>query len=139
MRQIKNGQLELGINGYGRDDVDGGAGIQDFTSKRVDIAASDAAMTDEQIAKIPGGVQFVPMPAGEIAIAYDVAAAKELKLPRDVYPAIFLAKITRWSDPKIKAANPGVNLPDQDITVVRGQQRHHVRVHDASGRDQRGV
>ena len=96
-----------------------GAGIQDFTNKTVDFAASDAAMTDEQIAKIPGGVQLLPMTAGEIAIAYNVAGAKELKLPRDVYPAIFLGKITKWSDPRIKAANPGVNLPDQDITVVR--------------------
>src|SRR5262249_10230890 len=45
--------------------------------------------------------------------------AKGLKLPRDVYPAIFLGKITKWSDPKIKAANPGLTLPDLDITVVR--------------------
>jgi phosphate transport system substrate-binding protein len=36
-----------------------------------------------------------------------------------VYPAIFLGKITKWSDPKLKAANPGVTLPDLDITVVR--------------------
>jgi phosphate transport system substrate-binding protein len=32
---------------------------------------------------------------------------------------IFLGKITRWSDPKLKAANPGLSLPDTDITVVR--------------------
>ena len=34
-------------------------------------------------------------------------------------PGIFLGKITKWNDPKLKAANPGVNLPDTDITVVR--------------------
>ena len=41
-----------------------GAGIQDFTNHTVDFAASDAAMTDEQISKVPGGVQLLPMTAG---------------------------------------------------------------------------
>ena len=97
-----------------------GAGIQDFTNRTVDFAASDAAMTDEQISKVPGGVQLLPMTAGEIVIGYNLPGGpKALKLPRDVYPAIFLGKITKWSDPKLKAANPGVSLPDLDITVVR--------------------
>jgi phosphate transport system substrate-binding protein len=77
-------------------------------------------MTDEQISKVPGGVQLLPMTAGEIVIGYNLPGnPKALKLPRDVYPAIFLGKITKWSDPKLKAANPGVSLPDLDITVVR--------------------
>ena len=46
-----------------------GAGIQDFINHTVDFAARDAAMTDEEIAKVPGGVQLVPMTAGEIALA----------------------------------------------------------------------
>ena len=97
-----------------------GAGIQDFTNHTVDFAASDAAMTDEQISKVPGGVQLLPMTAGEIVLGYNLPGSpKALKLPRDVYPAIFLGKITKWSDPKLKAANPGVSLPDLDITVVR--------------------
>ncbi len=97
-----------------------GAGIQDFLNRTVDFAASDAAMTDEDMAKVPGGVQLLPMTAGEIVIGYNVPGSpKALKLPRDVYAGIFLGRITKWSDPKLKAANPGVNLPDQDITVVR--------------------
>ena len=97
-----------------------GAGIQDFTNHTVDFAASDAAMTDEQMAKVAGGVQLLPMTGGEIVIGYNLPGnPKGLKLPRDVYAAIFLGKITKWSDPKLKAANPGVTLPDLDITVVR--------------------
>src|SRR5262245_56931304 len=49
-----------------------GAGIQDFTNRTVDFAASDAAMTDEQMAKVPGGVQLLPMTAGEIVISYNL-------------------------------------------------------------------
>jgi len=96
-----------------------GAGVKQFQDGLVNFGASDAAMTDEEIAKVPGGVQLVPLTAGEIALAYNVAGVKGLKLPRDVYSGIFLGKITKWSDPKIKAANPGLTLPDQDITVVR--------------------
>jgi len=97
-----------------------GAGIQDFINRTVDFAASDAAMTDEEIAKVPGGVQLLPMTAGEIVLGYNLPGnPKGLKLPRDVYTGIFLGKITKWSDPKLKAANPGVSLPDTDITVVR--------------------
>src|SRR5262245_56919854 len=96
-----------------------GAGIQDFINHTVDFAASVAAMTDEQIAKVPQGVQLLPVTAGEIALAYNVAGVKGLKLPRDVYAGIFLGKVTKWNDAGIKAANPGVNLPDQGITVVR--------------------
>src|SRR5262245_8227327 len=97
-----------------------GAGIQDFLNRTVDFAASDAAMTDAEIAKVPGGVQLLPMTAVEIVIGYNLPGnPKGLKLPREVYANIFLGKITKWSDPKLKAANPGVSLPDTDITVVR--------------------
>lgn len=96
-----------------------GAGIQDLTNKTVDFAASDAAMTDEQMAKVAGGVQLLPMTAGEIVLCYNLPGNPKLKLPRDVYAGIFLGKITKWNDPKLKAANPGVDLPDKEITVAR--------------------
>jgi phosphate transport system substrate-binding protein len=97
-----------------------GAGIQDLINNTVDFAASDAAMTPEQIAKVDRGVVLLPMTAGEIVLAYNLPdKPKDLKLPRDVYPDIFLGKITRWSDPRIAAANPGIKFPDLPITVVR--------------------
>ncbi len=96
-----------------------GAGIQDLINHTVDFAASDAGMTDEEIAKVDGGVLLLPMTAGEIVLAYNLPGVTELKLPHDVYPDIFLGKITSWNDPRIAAANPGVTLPDTNITVVR--------------------
>jgi len=97
-----------------------GAGIQDLINNTVDFAASDAAMTPEQIAKVDKGVVLLPMTAGEIVLAYNLPGQPTgLKLPRDVYPDIFLGKITRWNDPRIAAANPGITFPDLPITVVR--------------------
>src|SRR5207253_2487750 len=97
-----------------------GAGIQDFINHTVDFVGSDAAMTDEEIAKVPGGVVLLPVTAGEIVLAYNLPGnPKDLELPHDVYPDIFLGKITKWNDPRIAAANPNLKLPDLPITVVR--------------------
>ena len=97
-----------------------GAGIQDFINRTVDFAGSDAAMTDEEMAKVPGGVVLLPATAGEIVLAYNLPGnPKGLKLPNDVYPDIFLGKVTKWNDPRIATANPDLKLPDLAITVVR--------------------
>jgi len=95
-----------------------GAGIRDFQNQTVDFAASDAAMTDEEMASVKQGAQLLPMTAGKIVLAYNLSGVKDLKLSRAAYPAIFLGKIKRWNDPAIAASNPGVKLPDQEITVV---------------------
>lgn len=99
--------------------VGSGAGVKNFIERIVDFGASDAAMTDEQIAQVKGGALVLPMTAGEIVLAYNLPGVKELRLPRAVYPAIFTGEVTRWNDPAIVAANPGVTLPDLPITVVR--------------------
>ena len=31
---------------------------------------------------------------------------------------IYLGKLTKWNDPRITKINPGVNFPNQNITVV---------------------
>jgi len=96
-----------------------GAGIQDFINKTVDFAASDAAMKDEEIARVEGGALLLPMTAGEIVLAYNLPGApKGLKLTRAAYVGIFSGTLTKWNDPAIAATNPGLKLPDLPITVV---------------------
>lgn len=95
-----------------------GAGINDLINGVVDFAASDAAMTDEEAAKVNGGVVMLPMTAGEIVLAFNVPGVEELRLSREVYPAIFSGEITKWNHDLIVADNPDVELPDSDITVV---------------------
>ncbi|WP_051261196.1 phosphate ABC transporter substrate-binding protein PstS [Desulfovibrio inopinatus] len=95
-----------------------GAGIRDFQNHVVDFGASDAAMSAEEISKVAEGVQLLPMTAGEIVLSYNLKGVKELKLPREAYSKIYLGEITKWNDPIIAKANPGVKLPDENITVV---------------------
>ena len=96
-----------------------GAGVKQFQEHLVDFGASDAAMTDEEMASVKDGVVLLPMTAGAIVLAYDLPdLPADVKLSREAYVGIFLGKITSWNDPAITKVNPGVNLPDTKITVV---------------------
>ena len=98
--------------------VGSGAGVKQFTQGTVDFGASDAAMSDEEIAKVKQGAVMIPATAGSIVIAYNLPGVADLKLSRDAYAGIFLGKVTKWNDPAIAKENPGVNLPDMPINVA---------------------
>ena len=98
--------------------VGSGSGVSAVIDGTVDFGASDAAMTEEEMAKVERGVQLLPMTAGAIVIAYNLEGVNELKLSREAYAGIFLKEITKWNDPKIAATNEGVELPDEDINVI---------------------
>jgi phosphate transport system substrate-binding protein len=96
-----------------------GAGVKQFQEGLVNFGASDAAMTDEEIAAVKQGVVLLPMTAGSIVLAYNLPGGPpELKLSREAYVGIFLGAVTSWNDPKIASANPGATLPDTKITPV---------------------
>jgi phosphate transport system substrate-binding protein len=102
--------------------IGSGAGIRQFTEGLVVFGASDAFMSKGEIEKVPQdrGVILLPMTAGSIVLCYNLPGAPaDLRLTRQAYTDIFLGKITRWNDPAIADANPGVTLPGLDITVVR--------------------
>lgn len=98
--------------------VGSGAGVERFIQGLVDFGASDVAMKDDEIAKVDRGVMMLPVTAGSIVLAYNLPGISDLKLSREAYIDIFLGKTTSWNDPKIAKDNPGVNLPNQKITVV---------------------
>lgn len=96
-----------------------GAGIKQFQQHLVDFGASDAAMTDDEMAAVSEGVVLLPMTAGAVVLSYNLPdVSKQLKLTRDAYVGIFLGKITHWNDPAIAKANPEVTLPDTTIQPV---------------------
>ncbi len=98
--------------------VGSGAGVKQFAQGTVDFAASDAAMSDDEIAKVKQGVVMIPATAGSIVIAYNLPGVKELKLSRDAYVGIFLGKVAKWNDPLIAKDNPDVKLPDLPINIA---------------------
>jgi phosphate transport system substrate-binding protein len=100
--------------------IGSGGGIRQFTEGTVDFGASDAPMTDEQVAKVKGNVRHVPTVLGAVVATYNLPSVGKTALRFDgpTLAAIFLGRITRWRDHRIAALNPGVTLPDQDIIVV---------------------
>ncbi|MEH2417864.1 phosphate ABC transporter substrate-binding protein PstS [Nostoc sp.] len=100
--------------------VGSGSGVEQFIKGTVDFGASDVAMKDEEIQKVPAdrGVLLLPVTAGSIVLAYNLPDVPELKLPRAVYADILLGKIKSWDDPQIAKANPGAKLPKEPINVV---------------------
>ncbi len=97
--------------------IGSGAGIKQFTQGLVTFGASDAAMKDEEITAVKPGVVLLPATAGSIVLAYNLPNVDKLKLSREAYAGIFLGKVTKWNDPAIAKANPGVKLPDLAITA----------------------
>ncbi|WP_286138027.1 phosphate ABC transporter substrate-binding protein PstS [Polaromonas sp. C04] len=99
--------------------VGSGAGIQQIDAKTVDFGASDMPLKDEDLAK-KGEMQFPTVIGGVIPVVNVKGIAPgQLKLNGQVLGDIYLAKITKWDDPAIKALNPTLALPDATITPVR--------------------
>lgn len=96
--------------------IGSGGGIQQITRGTVDFGASDAPMTDEELARAPSLVH-VPTVLGAVVVTYNAPVAG-LKLTPETLAGIFLGKIARWNDPALAKVNPGVKLPDADIAVV---------------------
>lgn len=99
--------------------VGSGAGLRQIEAKTVDFGASDAPLTDEDLAK-KGLVQFPTVIGGVVPVVnIKGIAAGQLRLSGPVLGDIYLGKITRWNDPAIQALNPGLALPDAAIAPVR--------------------
>ncbi len=99
--------------------IGSGGGIRQFSDGTVDFGASDAPMKDSAIAAINGNVLHIPTVLGGDVPTYNLPDVKEtLRFTPDVLADIFLGKITKWSDARVAAVNPGVKLPEQDIVVV---------------------
>jgi phosphate transport system substrate-binding protein len=100
--------------------IGSGGGIRQFTEGTVDFGATDAPMTDEQVAAVKGNVLHLPTVLGAVVATYNIPAAGTSALHFDgpTLADIYLGRITKWKDPRIAAMNPGMKLPDQDIIVV---------------------
>jgi phosphate transport system substrate-binding protein len=99
--------------------VGSGAGLRQIEAKTVDFGASDAPLKDEDLAK-KGLMQFPTVIGGVVPVVNIKGITPgQLKLTGPVLGDIFLGKITKWTDPAIKALNPTLALPDAAIAPVR--------------------
>ncbi len=96
--------------------IGSGGGIKQITERTVDFGASDAPMTDEELARAPG-IVHVPTVLGAVVVTYAVPV-EGLRLTPATLAGLFLGTVSRWNDPALARDNPGLKLPDLAVTVV---------------------
>ena len=98
--------------------IGSGGGVKQITEKTVDFGASDAPMSDAELAKA-AGIQHIPTTLGAVVMTYNLdGVTAPLKLDGATIANIYLGKIKKWNDPAIAGQNSGVTLPSADIVVV---------------------
>jgi phosphate ABC transporter phosphate-binding protein len=90
------------------------SGLEQLTSGKIDIAASD----------IPGettktNILRLPTVVGGVVPIYNLSSTgNELNLTPELLADIYSGKISKWNDPRIRQWNKSAHLPDAAITVV---------------------
>ncbi len=98
--------------------IGSGGGIAQIKAATVTFGASDMPMKPEDL-KAAGLGQF-PVVIGGVVPVVNLEGVRpgQMKFTGPILADIYLGKITRWNDPALKAINPGVPLPNQQIAVV---------------------
>ncbi|MBV8215522.1 MAG: phosphate ABC transporter substrate-binding protein PstS [Verrucomicrobia bacterium] len=110
-------EMDKGVD-FNYQRVGSGEGQRLITNQFIDFGASDAPMSSEALANAPGKILHIPTVGGADVIIFNLHNVKELQLDGPTLAAIYLGKITQWKDPAITRQNPGIKLPDEQITVV---------------------
>jgi phosphate transport system substrate-binding protein len=99
--------------------IGSGGGIRQLQAGTVDFGASDGPMTDEQLAQSKVKILHFPTVLGAVVPTYNVSGVtNDLNFTQKALAGIYLGQITKWNDPEIVKANPGVKLPGDDIVVI---------------------
>jgi phosphate transport system substrate-binding protein len=93
-------------------------GIQQIQKGTVFFGATDGPMTNDALLASPGRIMHFPTVLGADVPVYNVAGLNNLQFTGPILANIFLGHITKWNDPAIAKANPGVSLPNKDVIVV---------------------
>ena len=112
VREMRKAHPEIKVN---YQSIGSGGGVKQTIAGTVDFGASDAAMTDGEMAKVKGGVLLIPTAGGAVSVVYNLPGVKGLKLSNAVLGGIFTGKITTWNDPAIALTNKGAALPSSAI------------------------
>ncbi len=97
--------------------VGSGGGIRSLKDKIVDFAGSDAYLSEKEMSEMPE-VLHIPSCMGAVVLAYNLPNVEKVNLNGEIIADIYMGKISTWSDERIAALNPGVELPNLRINPV---------------------
>jgi phosphate transport system substrate-binding protein len=99
--------------------IGSGGGIRQLLDKTVDFGASDGPMSDDQLKQASVKILHFPTVLGAAVPSYNVPGIQgDINFTPEALSGIYLGKISKWNDPAIASANPGMKLPSSDIVVV---------------------
>lgn len=98
--------------------IGSGGGQNQILQRTVDFGASDAPMPPDKLES--GKLLQFPTVMGSVVVIVNIpnVAVNQLKLSGDLLASIYEGVITKWNDPKLMEANPGVTLPNLAIAPV---------------------
>jgi phosphate transport system substrate-binding protein len=99
--------------------IGSGGGIQQLKAGTVDFGASDMPLNDKLLATFSFKIIQFPTVLGAVMPTYNIPGVHAtLNFTPQALAGIYLGQITKWNDPAITKANPGVSLPGNNIVVV---------------------
>ncbi len=98
--------------------IGSGGGIAQIKAGTVDFGSSDKPLPPQELAE--AGLGQFPSAIGGVVPVFNVPGIEpgQLRLTGALLADVFMGRITRWDDPQLAAANPGLSLPAEKITVV---------------------
>ncbi|MBS1493832.1 MAG: phosphate ABC transporter substrate-binding protein PstS [Bacteroidetes bacterium] len=102
--------------------IGSGGGIRQITEGTVDFGASDSPMNETEKKKAEdrnnSRVLQIPTVLGAVVLTYNLPGInKNINLSGETIADIYMGKIKRWNDERIKSDNPDINFPDKEIVV----------------------
>ncbi len=98
--------------------IGSGGGVRQVTERTVHFGASDDPLKPEQLQK-DKLLQFPAVIGGVVPVGnLEGINPGQIKLDSDTLCKIFLGEIKTWDDAAVKKMNPGLKLPQGEITVV---------------------
>ena len=119
-----------------------GGGIAQIIAKTIDFGATDAPMSDEELAKATAPLLHLPTALGAVVVTYNLPGSPTLKLTSEAVAKIFLGKITNWQRWRDRGHQSGcVGCPNTPIAVVHRSdaQRHQLCLYGLPGKGEPGV
>ncbi|MGL4393968.1 MAG: phosphate ABC transporter substrate-binding protein PstS [Brevinema sp.] len=105
--------------------IGSGAGIQDIVKGIVDFGASDAPLSDEEIAEYKAqNIELLHIPGALAAVnfTYNIPGfginEAAINLDAEVIYGMYTGDIMMWNDKRIQNLNPGVELPAIEVIPV---------------------
>ena len=99
--------------------IGSGGGIRQLSNQTVFFGATDGPMTPDQQQNAPGRILHLPTVLGAVVPIYNIPGVNtQLKFSGKLLADIIMGKVTKWDDAAITGLNPGVKLPNSDITVA---------------------